>query len=185
MSELPEADRGEIMVGIVQHPSTGLWQSWVSLHGMDVTFLSAHHDKNDATQVAQNYANAWRLGKLKSREFKLGFIAALPKDSDPLPLPPQSLDQLGNLIKTNSRSEVSDIVASLVKIIKHYVDNPIPLDAYGRALHSPDYDLGHLAAWLRLGNEFLWNYLDSETKLAVKELYHQTNSFDQSGPPPV
>ncbi|WP_414516065.1 hypothetical protein [Nostoc sp. PCC 9305] len=77
----------ELTTGIVQHPVTGLWQTWISFTGNDIQCITAHANPDDADRVAKQIADAWSEGKYKTGEEVTAFIKSLPTDAviDPLP----------------------------------------------------------------------------------------------------
>ena len=52
----------QIDAGVVRHPATGLWQTWISLDGTDVTLISAHHDRRMAEDVIADLKTAAQMG---------------------------------------------------------------------------------------------------------------------------
>jgi hypothetical protein len=77
----------QLTTGIVQHPVTGLWQTWISFTGNDIQCIIAHANPDDADRVAKQIADAWSEGKYKTGEEVTAFIKSLPTDAviDPLP----------------------------------------------------------------------------------------------------
>ncbi|MCW5318131.1 hypothetical protein GTQ43_31600 [Nostoc sp. KVJ3] len=77
----------ELTTGIVQHPVTGLWQTWISFTGNDIQCITAHANQDDADRVAKQIADAWSEGKYKTQQEVTAFIQSLPTDAviDPLP----------------------------------------------------------------------------------------------------
>lgn len=77
----------ELTTGIVQHPVTGLWQTWISFRGNDIQCITAHANPDDADRVTKQMASAWSEGKYKTGEEVTAFIKSLPTDAviDPLP----------------------------------------------------------------------------------------------------
>jgi hypothetical protein len=77
----------ELTTGIVQHPVTELWQTWISFTGNDIQCITAHANPDDADRVAKQIADAWSEGKYKTGEEVTAFIKSLPTDAviDPLP----------------------------------------------------------------------------------------------------
>ncbi|MBD2527773.1 hypothetical protein [Nostoc sp. FACHB-133] len=80
-------EENELTTGIVQHPVTGLWQTWISFTGNDIQCITAHANLDDADRVAKQIADAWSEGKYKTGEEVTAFIQSLPNDGviDPLP----------------------------------------------------------------------------------------------------
>ncbi len=77
---------GEMFCGIVQHPVTKRWQTWMSFHGNDISCLTAHNKRVDADQVARQILDAWESG-LENQEEVSAFMRSLPTDDVPDPLP--------------------------------------------------------------------------------------------------
>lgn len=77
----------ELTTGIVQHPVTKLWQTWISFTGQDIQCITAHNRREDASRVAKQMASAWSQGKYQTGEEVTAFITSLPTDAviDPLP----------------------------------------------------------------------------------------------------
>ncbi|AUB43236.1 hypothetical protein COO91_09409 (plasmid) [Nostoc flagelliforme CCNUN1] len=77
----------ELTTGIVQHPVTKRWQTWISFTGNDIQCITAHANPDDADRVAKQIADAWSEGKYKTGEEVTAFIKSLPTDAvvDPLP----------------------------------------------------------------------------------------------------
>ncbi|MEJ6486781.1 hypothetical protein N0Y54_36910 [Nostoc punctiforme UO1] len=77
----------ELTTGIVQHPVTGLWQTWISFTGHDIQCVTAHNQRENANKIAKQIADAWSEGKYKTGEEVTAFIQSLPTDAviDPLP----------------------------------------------------------------------------------------------------
>ncbi|MBN3992427.1 MAG: hypothetical protein HWQ36_18345 [Nostoc sp. NMS2] len=80
-------EENELTTGIVQHPVTGLWQTWISFTGHDIQCVTAHANRDDADRVAKQIADAWSEGKYKTQQEVTAFIQSLPTDAviDPLP----------------------------------------------------------------------------------------------------
>ncbi len=80
-------EENELTTGIVQHPVTGLWQTWISFTGNDIQCITAHANPDEANRVAKQMASAWSEGKYKTGEEVTAFIKSLPTDAviDPLP----------------------------------------------------------------------------------------------------
>lgn len=77
----------KLTTGIVQHPVTLLWQTWISFTGNDIQCITAHNQRQDASQVAKQIAHVWGEGQYKTQEEVTAFIKSLPTDAviDPLP----------------------------------------------------------------------------------------------------
>ena len=88
---------GEMFCGIVQHPVTGRWQTWVSFHGTDIGCLTAHNLREDADKVARQILKAWESG-LEDQEQVTAFMLRLPTDDVPDPLPQDVVVRLSKKI---------------------------------------------------------------------------------------
>ena len=87
----------EIACGIVSHPVTGRWQTWISFHGTDIGCLTAHNRREDADNVAHSIIAAWESG-LESQEEVAAFMQSLPSDDVPDPLPQDVVMRLSRKI---------------------------------------------------------------------------------------
>lgn len=90
---------GEIATGIVQHPVTKRWQTWVSLHGTDIACFTAHNDRAAADRVARDIAETWKSGRLQTQDEVTAYLHSLPSDTMVDPLPQKVVMRLGKLIK--------------------------------------------------------------------------------------
>ncbi|MBG1266251.1 hypothetical protein [Nostoc sp. WHI] len=83
----PVLEDNELTTGIVQHPVTKRWQTWISFTGHDIQCITAHNQREDANRVAKQMASAWSEGKYQTQEEVTAFIKSLPTDGviDPLP----------------------------------------------------------------------------------------------------
>ena len=90
---------GEIVTGIAQHPVTKRWQSWVSLHGTDITCFTAHRERAAADKVAKDIAETWKSGKLQTQAEVTAFLNTLPSDDLVEPLPQKVLMRLSKAIR--------------------------------------------------------------------------------------
>ena len=77
---------GEMFCGIVQHPVTKRWQTWMSFHGNDISCLTAHNLRENADKVARQILAAWESG-LENQDQVSAFMRSLPTDDVPDPLP--------------------------------------------------------------------------------------------------
>lgn len=86
-SQKQALEENEISTGIVQHPVTGRWQTWITFTGLDIQCITAHNQRENADKVAKAIADAWTEGKYQSGEEVTAFIKSLPSDAliDPLP----------------------------------------------------------------------------------------------------
>ena len=88
---------GEMFCGIVEHPVTKRWQTWVSFHGTDIGCLTAHNLREDAVTVARQILKAWESG-LEDQEQVTAFMRSLPTDDVPDPLPQDVVVRLSKKI---------------------------------------------------------------------------------------
>ncbi|SRR5579883_316321 len=88
----------QIACGIVLHPVTKKWQTWVSLHGIDITCLTAHNKREDADKVARQIVAAWEKGLDNQSQVK-AFFQSLPSDDVVDPLPHEVVMRLSRKIK--------------------------------------------------------------------------------------
>jgi hypothetical protein len=84
--------------GIVQNPVTGRWQTWVSLHGVDINCLTVHKSREDADKVARLIVKAWEEG-LEDQGQVSAFLKSLPTDGLVDPLPQDVVARLSRKIK--------------------------------------------------------------------------------------
>lgn len=84
----------ELIAGIVEHPVTKRWQTWISFTGHDIQCITAHNKPEDASRVAKQIADAWSQGLYKTQEQVTAFIKSLPTDALIDPLPQDILVQL-------------------------------------------------------------------------------------------
>nr|MDZ8212021.1 hypothetical protein [Nostoc sp. ChiSLP03a] len=55
----------ELTTGIVQHPVTKLWQTWISFTGHDIQCVTAHNQRDDAGRVAKQMPRLGARGNTK------------------------------------------------------------------------------------------------------------------------
>jgi hypothetical protein len=88
-----------IVTGIVQHPVTKHWQTWVFVKKNDnINCLTAHSERYDAVLVALDIAMAWKAGHLKNPKDVAVFLKCLPSDAKVMPLPEEILPKLKELM---------------------------------------------------------------------------------------
>jgi hypothetical protein len=82
-------DPGQCAVGVVQHPATGLYQTWLSTNGLDIVCLSAHRRLMRAEVVQGELKIFLQSGDLYQEDKAAAFFAQLQEESDeePRPLP--------------------------------------------------------------------------------------------------
>lgn len=90
---------GKIVIGIVLHPATKLWQTWVSLSGSNITCLTAHNQRYESVLVALDIAMAWKSGNLNRQADVRMFLQSLPSDGVVGRLPQEVVIKLSKLIK--------------------------------------------------------------------------------------
>lgn len=78
-----------IAAGVVQHPATSKWQTWISLYGTDVTLISAHRDQRVAEDVIADLKTAAQMGAVDtSADVAKRFVELHPPgDGEPQLLP--------------------------------------------------------------------------------------------------
>jgi hypothetical protein len=77
------------VAGVIQHPTTKLYQVWLSTNGLDVTCLSAHYDEQRAEDDMQAVKALISSGDLYNDEKTAALFRRLAQESDeePSPLP--------------------------------------------------------------------------------------------------
>ena len=78
-------DPGQCAVGVVQHPATGFYQTWLSTSGLDVVCLSAHRRLMRAEAVQRELKAFLQSGDLYQEDKADAFFAQLQEDSDEEP----------------------------------------------------------------------------------------------------
>jgi len=78
----------QIDAGVIQHPATGMWQTWISLGGTDIMLISAHCDRRVAEGVIADLKTAAQMGAVDTSTEVARRFAALhaPSDGEPQPL---------------------------------------------------------------------------------------------------
>jgi hypothetical protein len=101
----PIFEDNELFTGIVQHPVTQRWQTWISFTGNDIQCITAHNNRDDADKIARaiaalavGIANAWTERKYKTGEETTAFIKSLPTDAPIDSLPQDILMQLSKQV---------------------------------------------------------------------------------------
>jgi hypothetical protein len=88
-----------IVTGIVQHPVSKHWQTWVSIRkNENINCLTAHSERYDAVLVALDIAMAWKSGNLKNPKDVAVFLKCLPSDAKVVSLPQEILLKLKQLM---------------------------------------------------------------------------------------
>ncbi len=88
----------ELFCGIVQHPVSRKWQTWVSFEAIDIQCITAHNKRDDADKVAKQIIAAWESGNLETQEEVTAFLKSLPSDDVPSPLPQDVVVRLSKKI---------------------------------------------------------------------------------------
>jgi hypothetical protein len=78
----------QIDAGVARHPATGMWQTWISLDGAEVSMISAHHDRRVAEGVIADLKTAAQMGAVDTSADVARRFAELhaPGDAEPQPL---------------------------------------------------------------------------------------------------
>ena len=82
-------DKCHIAAGVVQHPATGFWQTWISLDGSEITLVSGHYDQWVAEDVIADLKTAAQMGAVDTPADVMRRFAELHAlgDGEPQPLP--------------------------------------------------------------------------------------------------
>jgi chorismate mutase len=77
-----------LVLGVEQHPSTQLWQVWISRTGTDLQVVSAHREREAADATIAEIKRIAALGELFDEEKVVGIVARLHEagDGEPEPL---------------------------------------------------------------------------------------------------
>lgn len=82
----------QFVVGLIQHPQTGLFQVWLSTNGLDITNLSAHRRIMDAEMDLQMMKDALGSQDFYDTQKLEALLQQLKEESDEQPQPfPESL----------------------------------------------------------------------------------------------
>ena len=81
-------DKCHIAAGVVQHPDTGVWQTWISLDGNEITLISSHYDRHVAEDVVADLKTAAQMGAVDTpADVARRFVELhAPGDREPQPL---------------------------------------------------------------------------------------------------
>ncbi len=93
-------DEHQFVAGMAQHPDTGLFQTWVSTNGLDITFLCAHRDKVRAEKACQElkaFLGSQAVFEDGAYERLFGRLKD-SGDGDPQPLPDAMIRQITRAI---------------------------------------------------------------------------------------
>lgn len=89
-----------MMAGTVKNPSTGMWQTWLSMANQSLVNVSAHHQREEAEQVVIALGEAYRNKDLDDTDTANAMIESLAHqaDSEPSPLPEETLHEIEELL---------------------------------------------------------------------------------------
>jgi len=81
------------VLGVEQHPTTRLWQVWISRTGTDIQVVSAHRECEAANATIAEIKRIAAQGELFDEEQVVGIGARLREagDGEPEPLSPETL----------------------------------------------------------------------------------------------
>jgi hypothetical protein len=89
------ARRNQVIAVVIKQYGTGLYQTCVSLHKDDVTFLSTHKDERGANETIGLFWQAYDEGRLKTPEDVATFIHSIepkcPSQAEQHQAPPPML----------------------------------------------------------------------------------------------
>lgn len=96
----PTRDSMHLAVGAVQHPTTRLWQVWVSFHGTDIKYVSAHKARIGADATIQEIKKA-AVGDLFDPEKAVQLLDRLSGagDGEPEALPKEMMVSIAHDIE--------------------------------------------------------------------------------------
>jgi len=102
-------DKCHIAAGVVQHPATGIWQTWISLDGTEITPISSHYDQQVAEDVVADLKTAAQMGAVDTPADVARRFAELhaPGDREPQPLPQATLSAIATRVQV-ARSSIGD-----------------------------------------------------------------------------
>jgi len=83
----------QFALGTEQHPSTQLWQVWISRNGTDIQVVSAHREREAADATIAEIKRVAALGDLFDEEKVLSILDRLYKagDGEPEPLSSETI----------------------------------------------------------------------------------------------
>jgi hypothetical protein len=89
--QLSKFQKAQAVVGIIKHPISTLWQSWISLYQDEIIFYAAHKTqkaaKLSAEVIYQSISETWKDGLLLNSNSLAEFISTVPNRVLPEPLP--------------------------------------------------------------------------------------------------
>ena len=102
-------DKCHIAAGVVQHPDTGVWQTWISLDGTEITLISSHYDQHVAEDVVADLKTAAQMGAVDTpADVARRFVELhAPGDQEPQPLPQATMRAIATGVQV-ARSSVGD-----------------------------------------------------------------------------
>ena len=82
-----------LALGVEQHPSTQLWQVWISRTGTDIQVVSAHREREAADATIAEIKGIAALGDLFDEEKGVAIVDRLREagDGEPEPLSPETI----------------------------------------------------------------------------------------------
>lgn len=82
-----------LALGVEQHPSTQLWQVWISRTGTDIQVVSAHREREAADATIAEIKRIAALGDLFDEEKGVAIVDRLREagDGEPEPLSPETI----------------------------------------------------------------------------------------------
>jgi hypothetical protein len=69
-----------ILCGVMQHPVTNYWQTWISLYRTDITLCTAHRSRTDAEAIIAAFNATWARSKLRRTEEVVSYFRQIPAD---------------------------------------------------------------------------------------------------------
>jgi hypothetical protein len=102
-------DKCHIAAGVVQHPATGIWQTWISLDGTEITLISGHYDQQVAEDVVADLKTAAQMGAVDTPADVTKRFAELhpPGDREPQSLPQATLRAIATRVQL-ARTNIGD-----------------------------------------------------------------------------
>jgi chorismate mutase len=86
---------------VEQHPSTQLWQVWISRTGTDIHVVSAHREREAADAAIAEIKRVAALGELFDEAEVAGIVARLREagDGEPQPLSRETIRIISRIIE--------------------------------------------------------------------------------------
>jgi hypothetical protein len=103
-------DKCHIAAGVVEHPATGMWQTWISLDGTAITLVSGHYDQQVAEDVIADLKTAAQMGAVDTAADVTRRFAELhaPGDREPQPLPEATLRAIATRVQVARSSMMNE-----------------------------------------------------------------------------